>query len=184
MKIKSDILIYAAAKLARELHKGQSDKGGHDYFTSHLLQVAKLGNDSFTIVVGFLHDAAEDCEITEHDVILRLQEIMDDWAKHPEKYNDLVDEFEELMRCPNDIDHPLRDDEWNKIEEALKALNHHRHPTREEYIENIKKNQLAIRVKLNDLKNNMDLSRIPNPSEKDIARKQRYEREYKDLLEK
>ena len=35
---------------------------------------------------------------------------------------------------------------------------------------------------MNDLKNNMDLSRIPNPTEKDLARVERYKVEYEKLL--
>ena len=38
-------LVYAAAMLAKQLHSGQKDKGGNDYFTSHLLKVGKSGFD-------------------------------------------------------------------------------------------------------------------------------------------
>jgi len=176
-------IIFAAAKLARELHKGQTDKGGNDYFTSHLLKVAETGTDIYEKTVGFLHDAAEDCGISEKEIILRLQQIMEDWMAHPDNYNDLIDEFDDLGFYPNEVYHPLRDDEWEMIEKALVALNHHRYPSREEYIENIKKNKLALKVKLNDLKSNMDLSRISSPTEKDLKRRERYGKEYETLLE-
>lgn len=155
-------VVLAAAKLARELHKGQKDKGGNDYFTSHLMSVAEGCHDKYGKVVGFLHDAAEDCEISEHEVVERLKGILEEWKG-----------FEDL----EDLE-----DEWRRIEEALVAMNHHRHATREEYIENIKRNEIAIRVKLSDLRNNMDLSRIGNPTEKDFKRRERYEREYEELL--
>lgn len=35
---------------------------------------------------------------------------------------------------------------------------------------------------MNDLKNNMDLSRIPQPTEKDLTRVGRYKIEYEKLL--
>jgi len=41
---------------------------------------------------------------------------------------------------------------------------------------------LALKVKLNDLKSNMDLSRIISPTEKDLKRRERYEKEYEALL--
>ena len=41
---------------------------------------------------------------------------------------------------------------------------------------------LALKVKMNDLKNNMDLSRIQQPTEKDLARVERYKVEYENLL--
>ena len=53
-------VVFAAAHVARELHQGQKDKGGNDYFRSHLLPVGKSGHDWKEQVVGLLHDAAED----------------------------------------------------------------------------------------------------------------------------
>ncbi len=53
-------VVYAAAHVAKELHQGQKDKGGNDYFSSHLLPVGKSGYDWKEQVVGLLHDAAED----------------------------------------------------------------------------------------------------------------------------
>ena len=49
------------------------------------------------------------------------------------------------------------------------------------FIDRILGNQLAIKVKLNDLEDNLDLSRLANPSEKDIARSQKYIRAYARL---
>lgn len=151
-------LVYAAAMLAKQLHSGQKDKGGNDYFTSHLLKVGKSGFDWKERVVGFLHDAAEDTDIDVPTIIARLKE--------QENNNPTV-----------------TDDEWNEIATALNLLNHHLSPTREEYIAKIKNNHLAVRVKMHDLENNMDISRIPNPTEKDFARLERYKKEYQELAE-
>ena len=72
--------------------------------------------------------------------------------------------------------------EWEEIANALHCLNHHSAPTREEYIKRISKNPLARKVKMNDLESNMDISRIPNPTEKDFERLERYKKEYNFLL--
>ena len=67
--------------------------------------------------------------------------------------------------------------------DALAILNHHTAPIREEYIKRFGENQLALKVKLNDMRNNMDISRIPSPTPKDYERLERYKSEYKVLLD-
>ena len=69
-----------------------------------------------------------------------------------------------------------------EVKEALTLLNHHNSATREEYLEKISKNKLAIKVKLNDLDSNMDLTRIAAPTAKDISRVARYKKEQSFLL--
>ena len=44
------------------------------------------------------------------------------------------------------------------------------------YIERVCKNPLAVRVKYADLEDNMDLRRIPEPTEGDFARLEKYKR--------
>ena len=44
------------------------------------------------------------------------------------------------------------------------------------FIDRILGNQLAVKVKLNDLEDNLDLSRLANPSEKDVVRSKKYMR--------
>ena len=175
-------LVYAAAMLAKQLHSGQKDKGGNDYFTSHLLKVGKSGFDWKEKVVGFLHDAAEDTDIDVPTIIARLKEQENIWLNNPDDRS-WVDEWMDIIDDYPEIIHPLTDDEWNEIATALNLLNHHLSPTREEYIAKIKTNRLAVRVKMHDLENNMDISRIPNPTEKDFARLERYKKEYQELAE-
>ena len=50
-----------------------------------------------------------------------------------------------------------------------------------DYLKSVKTNRLARIVKLADLKHNMDLSRISNPSEKDFLRLKKYEKAKKYL---
>lgn len=65
----------------------------------------------------------------------------------------------------------------------MTLLNHHTTTSREEYISRISRNHLALKVKLHDLRNNMDITRIPEPTKKNHARLERYKKEYDILME-
>ena len=148
---KEKDIVQCAAVLACELHKGQVDKAGVDYFTGHLTAVAKMGNTWQQQVVGYLHDASED---TPHSV---------------EEVLNLLDEK---------LETPLSDTDREELAVALRLLNHHLAPNRETYIQRIKSNALAKTVKIHDLTHNMDLSRLTNPVTKDLERVERYKKEY------
>jgi (p)ppGpp synthase/HD superfamily hydrolase len=45
----------------------------------------------------------------------------------------------------------------------------------EDYYKKVKSNTLAAQVKIEDLKHNIDLSRIPNPTQQDYERTEKYE---------
>ncbi|MDR2562606.1 MAG: phosphohydrolase [Prevotellaceae bacterium] len=151
-----DDLIQVAADLAQEYHKGQKDKAGADYFEGHLSEVGNAGYNWKEKIVGFLHDVAEDTQISVDEIVQTLKE-----------------KSEGL----------LKDSDAQEIHEALNLLNSKTASTREEYIARIKKSSLAIHVKLNDLKHNMDISRIANPTNKDLERIERYRKEYLQVLE-
>jgi (p)ppGpp synthase/HD superfamily hydrolase len=53
----------------------------------------------------------------------------------------------------------------------------------EAFTNRVKKNHLAVRVKLNDLRSNMDLTRLHEVKEKDLERFNRYLKAYNELLE-
>lgn len=157
-------IVYAAGRLAQRLHKGQTDKGGHDYFESHLLKVASLGFDWKEKVVGFLHDASEDCNVTVDEVMHQLDAELSRMLECPKERWYEEEWWEEWMEdiavYPSKTTHVITDEERDDITTALKFLNHHTASTREEYITRISSNRLALRVKLNDLRNNMDITRI------------------------
>lgn len=50
-----------------------------------------------------------------------------------------------------------------------------------DYIQRVKQNPLALAVKIADMTHNMDLSRIQNPSAKDYARIEKYNRVLREL---
>ena len=155
INMKKDIVCSAAA-LARQLHRGQVDKAGVDYFSGHLTTVAKMGKTWQEEVVGYLHDASEDTSNTVDEVLNLLEER---------------------------LEIPLSTAEREELAVTLRLLNHHFAPDRETYIHRIKDNPLATAVKLHDLTHNMNLSRLPNPTKKDYERVARYKKEY-DYLSK
>jgi (p)ppGpp synthase/HD superfamily hydrolase len=151
-----DDLIWVAADLAKEYHKGQVDKQGFDYFDGHLTTVGNAGHNWKEKIVGFLHDVAEDTPHTVNEIVQTLKE----------KSNGI-----------------LKNEDAQEIYEALNLLNANTASTREEYIARIKESRIATKVKLNDLRHNMDISRISNPTDKDMERIKRYRREYRQILE-
>lgn len=180
-------IVYAAGLVAKKLHKGQVDKGGNDYFESHLLKVADAGFDWKEKVVGFLHDASEDCNVTVEDVMNLLDEEMSRVVDNPKEHWYEEEWWEEWMEdiavYPCKATHVITDEERAEIKTTLTLLNHHTASSREEYINRISTNFLALKVKLNDLRNNLDITRIPEPTEKDYARIERYKKEYDILIE-
>lgn len=67
------------------------------------------------------------------------------------------------------------------IIEALDCLTKRADESYEGFIKRIKLNPLATKVKLLDLEDNSDVSRIPNPSEKDYARIDKYKKAIAEL---
>ena len=151
-----DVLVDRAAEMAQEYHKGQVDKQGVDYFEGHLTTVGNAGHNWKEKIVGFLHDAAEDTFHTVDEIVQTLNE---------------------------QSNGALKDEDAQEIHEALNLLNANTAPSREEYIARIKDSFIATKVKLNDLRHNLDISRISNPTDKDRERIKRYRREYRQVLE-
>ena len=149
--------VEAAARVARRLHDGQKDKAEIDYFEGHLRFVASLGRTWQEQVVGYLHDTSEDTPHTVEQVLKLLEE-----------------EAQTAME-PNDR---------AEIAQALKLLNHHTASDRQTYIHHIGEHALARAVKLNDLTHNMDMKRLPSPTEKDYQRLARYRQEYEYLAQR
>lgn len=175
---------YCAAQLAEELHQGQTDKAGKDYFKGHLSTVGSSGHDWKEMVVGFLHDAAEDTPNSVDDVINLLKQSCNNYLRNStDQRATLVNKYEGIIKTiPNEKPHMVSDEEYQELTQALHLLNSHTAENREAYIARYANHDLAIRVKLNDLTNNMDISRIAAPTEKDYARVERYKNEYKQLL--
>jgi len=70
----------------------------------------------------------------------------------------------------------------DEIVEAIDRLSRREDETYHEFILRIKENRLAARVKILDLQDNMDLTRIKKPSEKDQKRLLKYSQALDTLL--
>jgi (p)ppGpp synthase/HD superfamily hydrolase len=69
--------------------------------------------------------------------------------------------------------------------EAIEALQHLTKKPNEPYddfIERVMKNELAVKVKIEDIKDNMNMSRLKTITEKDIQRVHKYHRALRKLL--
>jgi len=75
----------------------------------------------------------------------------------------------------------LDKDFTNRIVKAVDLLTKREGQDYQEYIEAIAKNDIARRVKRSDLRDNMDISRLPEVTTKDIERLNKYKEAYEYL---
>lgn len=73
------------------------------------------------------------------------------------------------------------DDDSIKI---LKLLTREKDESYMQYIKKIATNEIAIKIKMSDLKDNMDITRLDKIKDEDIARLKKYHKAYKFLQEK
>lgn len=92
----------------------------------------------------------------------------------------LHDVVEDTAITFEDLEKQGFDDE---IINALKFLTHDEKTPYMDYVAEIKKNSIAAKVKLEDLKHNSDLSRLSVIDEKALKRKEKYEKAIKLLEE-
>lgn len=70
------------------------------------------------------------------------------------------------------------------IIEAIECLTHRDNETYEQYIQRLKGNELARKVKLADLEDNMDIRRLREPLPQDWERLKKYRNAWKELTGK
>ena len=70
----------------------------------------------------------------------------------------------------------------HKIIQALDCLTKREGESYEEFIERVKSNPLAIKVKINDLEDNMDIRRLCELSDNDVNRLNKYIKAYRELV--
>jgi (p)ppGpp synthase/HD superfamily hydrolase len=68
--------------------------------------------------------------------------------------------------------------------DVIKILTHNPEDSYEEYIEKISKDIRAIEIKLADLRDNMNITRLSSLSSKDLERLQKYNKSYNYLISK
>lgn len=64
----------------------------------------------------------------------------------------------------------------DNVVDAITSMTKRTGETYDEYIKRLSQNNLAIKVKLADLKHNSDISRIPEPTSRDYARVEKYKK--------
>ena len=114
-----------------------------------------------------------------------------DYINHPIRVMNAVDEEKEkivavLHDVVEDSGITLRDLRKQGFDEevviAVGCLTKIAGESYSQFIDRVKSNRLASRVKLQDLKDNMDLSRLKTVSEADLARVEKYKQAMKVLL--
>ena len=131
-----------AIEIAYIAHEGQVDKGGSPYI-SHPIRVMNSVESPEAKIVGVLHDAIEDSDLTFSD--LQKQGFSEE------------------------------------IIEAIDALTKRSQEKYPDYLQRVKNNSIAVQVKLADLKDNCDLSRISEPTKKDFQRIEKYKQAILEL---
>jgi (p)ppGpp synthase/HD superfamily hydrolase len=141
-----------AVEIATEAHRGQTDKSGEPYILHPLELLSRMENDTER-KAAVLHDVVEDSDWTLND--LRCEGFSEE----------MVDAVEHLTKAKY-----LDDDELETVEKDY-----------DEFIERVKKNEIARKVKQADIEHNMDLTRLDDPTQEDLERLMRYHRSWKKL---
>lgn len=136
-------LYMKALEIAKECHKGQKDKGGHDYI-GHPIRVSDRCMTEKASMVALLRDTMEDGGITS----------------------------EKLSEMGFSAD----------IIEAVEILTKPRYDNYDDYIKRVGTNPIAREVKIADLEDNMNITRLQYPlTDKDLERLNKYLRSWKYL---
>ena len=130
--------------------------------------------------MDFVSKAAQ---IAEHAHDGQVDKAGDDYYWHPFAVSAMVDSnAEKAVAWLHDV---VEDSEWTLddlkaegipeyVVEAVGLLTHDKDMPYGDYIARVKENPLARTVKIADLMHNLDLKRLPEVTEKDIARCRKY----------
>ena len=148
-----------AISIAAEAHAGQIDKAGKAYILHPLRVMLSLSTDQERIV-GVLHDVVEDCKA---------------WT-----FSRLADEgfSDEIILALKSV----TKHEPNKNPVILVGSTESDEEPYEDFIRRAAANKIGAKVKRADLLDNMDLSRIAEPTDNDLARMIRYKNALKILV--
>ena len=124
-------------------------------------------------------------EIAKKAHLGQVDKAGEDYIKHPEKVASFVKTDEEkavayLHDVIEDTELTLEDlyeyDFSKEVIEAVDIITKKRGEDYQSYLSSVKKNKLARAVKLADLRHNSDLTRLIKVTEKDIKRKEKYQK--------
>ena len=124
-------------------------------------------------------------EIAKKAHLRQVDKAGEDYIKHPEKVASFVKTDEEkavayLHDVIEDTELTLEDlnkyDFSKEVLEAVDIITKKRGEDYQSYLNSVKKNKIARAVKLADLRHNSDLTRLIKVTEKDIKRKEKYQK--------
>jgi (p)ppGpp synthase/HD superfamily hydrolase len=138
-------LVERAIELALRVHRGQKDKHGAPYIL-HPLRVGLRARNDIEMIAGFLHDVVEDSRGSDAD------EITLDMLREMGFPDEVVITVDHLTK--REIDG--KEEEWAH------------------YIDRVLLHEPAMRLKLLDLEQNMDTTRISRFNNSDSDRLTRY----------
>lgn len=142
MRRKKKLYLDRAIELAKQHHKGQTDKAGKPYI-NHPLRVMNQMKSEDEKIVAVLHDIVEDTNISLND---------------------------------------LRNEGFSEeVVSAVECLTKQDGENYDSYIERISFNPLAVKIKLADLEDNRDLIRLPEVTDKDLERLEKYDKALEKL---
>ena len=152
------LLTLKAEELIKTAFKDKTDKAGEPYI-EHLYRVAY--NVEF-INYDINYDI-KTTEIYKIFIISLLHDLIEDCPEYDLQF--IKDSFE-----------------YDEIIEAIDVLTKKKNVNYDDYIENIAKNKFARVVKLADLRDNMDMTRLPEITDKDLERLKKYHKSFMFLL--
>ena len=144
-----------AIEIAVEAHKGQLDKGGNLYVLHPLRIMMGLDTEDEKIV-GVLHDVVEDCEGWTWDR-LRSEGFSEE----------VIDALLSVSKTPEE------EAEFSRLKEtgSEDAVRQHYFA----FVRRAAANEIGRKVKMADIHDNLDVSRIKTLSNEDIIRLRRYD---------
>ena len=140
-----------AIKIAVEAHTGQVDKGGSPYILHPLRVMLSLDKEEERIV-GVLHDVVEDCA---------------GWSWERLEAEGFSEEIIQALKSVSKT--PEEEKQFKKMDDPKEKMDHYL-----QFIERAKANGIGRQVKAADIKDNLDISRIDDITQKDIHRLNRY----------
>ncbi|HJN68199.1 MAG: HD domain-containing protein [Candidatus Marinimicrobia bacterium] len=141
-KRKKKLHLGRAIELAKQHHKGQTNKAGKPYI-EHPLRVMNQMKSEEEKIVAVLHDIVEDTDISLND---------------------------------------LRNEGFSEeVVSAVECLTKQVGENYDSYIERISFNPLAVKIKLADLEDNRDLTRLPQVTDMNLERLEKYEKALEKL---
>ena len=149
-----------AIEIAVEAHTGQVDKGGNPYIL-HPLRVMLSLNSEEERIVGVLHDVVEDCE---------------GWSWERLKEQGCSDKIIEALKS---VSKTLEEEkQFKEMDDPDEKMEHYL-----QFIQRAKTNKIGRNVKAADIRDNLDISRIDDITERDINRLNRYKKALSILTE-